>query len=402
MKGEKLGLVLEGGGAKGAYHLGVYKALLELGYRINGVAGTSIGALNGALIVQGDWKKMYNFWYNSSNLLAYGISDEDFRKISHFNPEHVLYAASFLGDVIKNHGLDVRKIKQLYADMLNEKKVRRSKMDLGLVTVKLDNLKTVEIFKDQIPNGQLYEYLMASSNFPLFHRDSEYEKKFIDGGIMNNLPLNMLPERGYKKLIAVRTFAIGRTINYRNPDVEVHYIKPSRPLGNMLDFNKKQARENLVLGYLDTYRTMAGYAGDIFCIKPLKEDFSYINKLLNTADENITKAAKVMGYRDINPKRFLLEKLLPQIADYLNLGLNVSYEILIISFFEEIAKSLSIDRDRIYNSEEFINLVKKQFFIEHKNFKKYKSLPRIIHTSSFLTSFLKNDFFYFIMEIFFK
>ncbi len=43
------GLVLEGGGAKGAYHIGAYKAILEEGIEIGGVAGTSVGALNGGL-----------------------------------------------------------------------------------------------------------------------------------------------------------------------------------------------------------------------------------------------------------------------------------------------------------------------------------------------------------------
>ena len=43
-------LVLEGGGAKGAYQIGAWKALKEAGVKINAVAGTSVGALNGALI----------------------------------------------------------------------------------------------------------------------------------------------------------------------------------------------------------------------------------------------------------------------------------------------------------------------------------------------------------------
>ena len=43
---------LEGGGARGAFHMGVVKAFLEEGYEIGGITGTSIGALNGA-IVQG-------------------------------------------------------------------------------------------------------------------------------------------------------------------------------------------------------------------------------------------------------------------------------------------------------------------------------------------------------------
>ena len=46
----KVGLVLSGGGAKGAYQVGVLKALLELGARVDMVAGASIGALNGAVL----------------------------------------------------------------------------------------------------------------------------------------------------------------------------------------------------------------------------------------------------------------------------------------------------------------------------------------------------------------
>ena len=47
-------LVLDGGGARGAYQIGAWKALVEAGVKINAVAGTSVGALNGALICMGN------------------------------------------------------------------------------------------------------------------------------------------------------------------------------------------------------------------------------------------------------------------------------------------------------------------------------------------------------------
>ena len=50
----KLGLVLSGGGSKGAYEIGVYKALKKLGKKPNIITGTSVGALNGVLLVQND------------------------------------------------------------------------------------------------------------------------------------------------------------------------------------------------------------------------------------------------------------------------------------------------------------------------------------------------------------
>ena len=58
------GLVLEGGGTKGAYQLGAYKALKELGVEFDGVVGTSIGALNAAFIVQEDYEIMKDIWLN--------------------------------------------------------------------------------------------------------------------------------------------------------------------------------------------------------------------------------------------------------------------------------------------------------------------------------------------------
>jgi NTE family protein len=62
------GLVLEGGGAKGSYQIGAYKAIREIGLDIGAVAGTSVGALNGAMIVQGQQEKAYDIWYNISLL----------------------------------------------------------------------------------------------------------------------------------------------------------------------------------------------------------------------------------------------------------------------------------------------------------------------------------------------
>ena len=61
-------LALEGGGAKGAYQIGAWKALREAGVKIDAVAGTSVGALNGALIVMGDLEKAEAIWYNLHHL----------------------------------------------------------------------------------------------------------------------------------------------------------------------------------------------------------------------------------------------------------------------------------------------------------------------------------------------
>ena len=76
---EKLGLVLSGGGAKGAYEIGVYKALKKLNKKIDIVTGTSIGAINGMFITQKDLKGALKLWKHISFKTIY--DEEEFTAI---------------------------------------------------------------------------------------------------------------------------------------------------------------------------------------------------------------------------------------------------------------------------------------------------------------------------------
>lgn len=55
------GLILAGGGAKGAYQIGAWKAMRELDIEFEAIAGASIGAINGAMIAQGDLTMRMSF-----------------------------------------------------------------------------------------------------------------------------------------------------------------------------------------------------------------------------------------------------------------------------------------------------------------------------------------------------
>ena len=59
---EKRALTLCGGGAKGAYEIGAVRALYELGEKFDIITGTSIGALTGAMLVQGDAEQLNRLW----------------------------------------------------------------------------------------------------------------------------------------------------------------------------------------------------------------------------------------------------------------------------------------------------------------------------------------------------
>lgn len=72
----KYGLALEGGGAKGAYQIGVVKALIDNGYEFEAVVGTSIGALNAAMVVQDRIDDAIDLWSNISYEKMFNVDDK--------------------------------------------------------------------------------------------------------------------------------------------------------------------------------------------------------------------------------------------------------------------------------------------------------------------------------------
>lgn len=77
-----LGLALEGGGAKGSFQAGLMRALLDHGYVFDGAVGSSIGALNAAMLVQGDFEKSYEIWNNMEFSKLFDFEDEYAEKIA--------------------------------------------------------------------------------------------------------------------------------------------------------------------------------------------------------------------------------------------------------------------------------------------------------------------------------
>ena len=73
---KEYGLVLEGGGAKGAYQIGAWKALREEGVKIKGISGVSVGALNGALICMDDFERAEEIWKNIEYSHVMAVSND--------------------------------------------------------------------------------------------------------------------------------------------------------------------------------------------------------------------------------------------------------------------------------------------------------------------------------------
>ena len=152
-----LGVALEGGGARGAFHIGAIKALLEEGYKIDGIVGTSIGAFNAAMIAQGDFEKCFEMWYNISPKQLFDIEDKHMANVlkKNINIKTISYFSSEAKKIISNRGIDSENLRKIVDDLVDEEKKRKSNIDFGLVTVELGSLSPIELFKEDIPKGRL-------------------------------------------------------------------------------------------------------------------------------------------------------------------------------------------------------------------------------------------------------
>ena len=102
------GVSLEGGGMKGAYHLGAMKAIFECGYEIGAYVGTSIGSFNAAVLAQGDFEKLYKEWYNGSTTLGIDLKEKELNKLfsKKLDMDSVKYWAKFVTNSFSNKGID--------------------------------------------------------------------------------------------------------------------------------------------------------------------------------------------------------------------------------------------------------------------------------------------------------
>jgi NTE family protein len=244
----KRALVLSGGGSKGAYQIGVWMALRKLHKKIDIVTGTSIGALNGCLIVQNDLNKALDLWHNLSFSSLFDKEiDVDIKEIDVFKE----YIKSF----IENGGMDISVLESTIKNSISPIKFYNSKIDFGLVTFKLNTLSPVLLTKNKIKENELADYLVASATcYPAFKKKKIGNDVYVDGGYYDNLPINLALDMGADEVIAVDLQTLGLNKRVKNKS-NIKYITPKNKLGNFLIFDSNEAKRQIKLGYNDTLKS---------------------------------------------------------------------------------------------------------------------------------------------------
>ncbi|MCK5811859.1 MAG: patatin-like phospholipase family protein [Clostridiales bacterium] len=352
-----LGLALEGGGAKGAFQMGAIKALLEEGYEFDGVVGTSIGAINGAAIAQGDFELGYAWWKKMDTSMLFELDQLQIKNLLNTitDKESLKYIYSKAKDIIGNKGLDTTKIREFLGSVINEEKMRNSKIDYGLVTVSVSDLKPLELYKEDIPKGKMLDYIIASANFPVFRIEPIDGKYYLDGGIYDNLPINLLIRKGYDEIIAIRTLGNGIIRKVENKNVKIISILPSKKLGPTLNFNNELINTNLKMGYCDAMRILKKLKGNEYYIDILEDDKYIFESLLSIPDKALCEIGNMMKFSQIEPKRMLFEKILPSLARKLELDFSSTYQDIVVGVFEYMAEQREIEKYKVRKFKNFLS-----------------------------------------------
>ena len=362
----KYGLTLEGGGARGAYHIGAVKALIENGYEFQAVVGTSIGAINAAFIAQGDFDKVYRLWESVSFSDLFNVEDEKIKNAMNINLDlpTIKYLSRKLAKIIKEKGIDTLKMRKMLEDTINEEKLRNSDIKFGLVTFCISDINGEELLIDDIKKGEVIDYLMASSNLPVFQRVRLNDKNYLDGGIYDNCPVNLIEKMGIKDVIVIRTYKRMRIRGYKDiikrGNVNMYMIQPVDTLPSILNFDTNNLKELLLLGYFDALKMIKSLDGIRYYINTVNDDY-IISKIRNMdykVLEKITKSTYIKLEVGSNIADIFLSKTLPIIAQKTkNKDLNCikDYVYALVGY---IAKEKDIDKNKVYDFDELLNLVK--------------------------------------------
>ncbi|SDJ83837.1 patatin-like phospholipase family protein [Alkalibacterium thalassium] len=253
-KNKKRALVFGGGGERGSFEIGVWRALDELDYVPDIITGTSVGALNGALYILGNVSEAERMW---KEIETGKVLDLDAPLSIDSFKDYRRTLTGFLIRIIREKGISSAPLKALIDTYIDdESRIRSDGTIFGLSTT---NLKTREIeyyFLDDIEEGRLNDYLLASASlYPAIQKKMIDGTPYIDGGYWNNIPINMALDKLPDQIVLVDLQGPGLLhYDHRIEECESLLIRTKWPLGDMLLFDTNRTEVNIELGYCETMK----------------------------------------------------------------------------------------------------------------------------------------------------
>lgn len=235
---KRISLVLSGGGARGLAHIGVIEELVNQGYEIHSVAGTSMGALVGGLFAMGELDKYKKWMIGLDKMKVFSLVDF----------------------TLSAHGLvKGDKVLQKMQEFIPDQKIEKFPIHFTALATDIKRREEVVFTK-----GSFYEAVRASIAIPNVLKPVKKKNQLlVDGGLLNNLPLAYAQREEGDTLVAVDVGA------------NVPVIKPK--------ISKEESKEQ-----------ESAYQ------KKIKEFYQHLQKWFpNTNDEDEKEKEEKLGYFDL-------------------------------------------------------------------------------------------------------
>lgn len=349
----KTAVVLSGGGAKGSYQLGVWKALRKLNIKYDIVTGTSVGALNGVMMVQGDYKTALKFWNNIDYKLLF---NKDFKQVK----ENIYL--TYIKEFINAGGMDITNLENALNEVFDENKFYSSDIDFGVVVYNLTEKKEEMITKNSVSKEDIKDYIIASATcYPAFKIKKINKTNYIDGGIYDNLPINLALDMGADKIIAVDLKALGIKQKVKEPDKVITTIYPKSDIGTMLEFDKYVARKNIRYGYNDTIKTFDKLIGN---------KYTFNKQIYNLLIGGVKSKFDTTLNQYLSTKKDFWSEVQRLVSMYILKDLRLK-DNKFIDIIEFAGKTLGIDDSKIY----FLNYYN---YLLRKNFQKIPKVDQML------------------------
>jgi NTE family protein len=258
----KIGLCLTGGGARGAFQIGVIQALFEYGIydQVHAMSGTSIGAANVSALASTSISEVKDIWFN--------LPDEALKQpkpiIERLKKERLR--------AFENGLFSMDNFKDVMMTKINVEKLKNQKVYVTMSEIGEKEQGLLNIFRASyrhfIKNDTKIHYLplhkldqetalevvTASCSIPVvFPPIIQEDKKYYDGGLYDNTPVKPLIDEGCDEIfvIDIAFFRQPGSLEKKYPEVLFHIIRPQKRIGSILDFSVEHSKKIYEQGYQD-------------------------------------------------------------------------------------------------------------------------------------------------------
>ncbi|NCC86649.1 MAG: patatin-like phospholipase family protein [Clostridia bacterium] len=374
----KRALVLSGGGGKGAYHIGAWKALREIGFESDMVIGTSVGALNGALIAMEKYDEALDIWGNMGMEKVFtSFAENELSKDANMDEKLSMLAI----EIFKNGGAAIGPLQELVYDMMDEQLIRSSKMRFGLVTTQFPKIKAVQLFVEDMPNDTIADYILASAAcFPFMKTKKIGEMSFVDGGYTENMPIKMALDAGATEVVVVDISSAPDQIIV-NDNATIRYIR-SKALDNdgqlntsrMLMFDKEISKRHMEQAYIDTLKQFDMLDGYVYSFK--KGEKHNMSQYENESREIFKKIFCCLPFEGLVERR-ARENIINYIGKCVENPFEHFSNTMLCS--EAAANIFKIDTCEIYSTQEFVFKILDGFDVANKEKAKDGKIDSLIN-----------------------